>query len=215
MLRFILALFWNILCFCFNIIKKLWNVKFLRPILIIFIILFICSTYIYSTYSLDKHFDDVSKAFYYQITYCPVYYITFQWINEQKHIEKNIINSSKKYNIDANLIRALIKAESNFKPFVISRTGACGLMQLMPETAKELGVKNPFNIEQNIEGGTHYLAKLLIRFDNNKKLAIAGYNAGPNAVKRYNGVPPYKETKEHLKRVLYYYEQYKNMESGE
>ncbi|HEC73776.1 MAG TPA: lytic transglycosylase domain-containing protein [Methylophaga aminisulfidivorans] len=114
---------------------------------------------------------------------------------------QEVKNYAKRYDVDAALIRAIMHAESGFKADAISRTGAQGLMQLMPATADELGVKNAFDAKQNIEGGVKYLAELLILFDGDVRLATAAYNAGPNAVKKYNGIPPYSETKVYVERV--------------
>lgn len=106
-----------------------------------------------------------------------------------------------KYQVDSSLVRAVIHAESAFNDKATSKAGAQGLMQLMPGTAKDLGVKNAFNANENIEGGVKYLAQLLAEFDGDIKLATAAYNAGPNAVKKYNGIPPYSETKVYVERV--------------
>lgn len=105
------------------------------------------------------------------------------------------------YKVDPALIKAVIHAESAFNDKAKSSQGAMGLMQLMPATAKELGVDDAFNSTKNINGGTKYLAQLLHRFDGNIKLASAAYNAGPNAVKKYGGIPPYRETQNYVKRV--------------
>ncbi|NQY26537.1 MAG: lytic transglycosylase domain-containing protein [Piscirickettsiaceae bacterium] len=117
--------------------------------------------------------------------------------------------AAQRYNVDPALVRALIHAESAFNPKARSKAGAQGLMQLMPATAKELGVTNALNAQQNINGGVKYLAQLLTDFNGNIKLATAAYNAGPNAVKKYNGVPPYSETQMYVKRVAILHHRYK------
>lgn len=113
-----------------------------------------------------------------------------------------IINRIAKENgIDPALIRALIHAESGFNPSAISKQGAQGLMQLMPATARQLGVWDAMDVRQNITGGVTYLAQLLKQFNGNIRLASAAYNAGPGAVKKYSGIPPYKETQIYVERV--------------
>lgn len=110
--------------------------------------------------------------------------------------------AAKQNNLSEALIRAVIHAESNFKKEAHSNQGAIGLMQLMPRTAEELGVFDPTDISENIAGGSRYLAQQLIRFNNKEQLALAAYNAGPTAVERYNGIPPFPETQRYIKRVL-------------
>lgn len=110
--------------------------------------------------------------------------------------------------MEPSLVKAVIKAESDFDPMTVSSKGAKGLMQLMPETANDMEVENPFSPVENIFGGTRYLSLLLERFKNNKRLALAAYNAGPEVVETYKGVPPYPETRSFIDKVLEYYKQY-------
>lgn len=122
-----------------------------------------------------------------------------------------IINqASRRFGIESSLIKAVIKAESDFDHKAVSRKGARGLMQLMPKTIDHMEVKDPFNPEENIFGGTRYLSLLLERFNNDKKLALAAYNAGPERVEEYQGVPPFPETKSFISKVLNYYYQYRS-----
>jgi len=118
-----------------------------------------------------------------------------------KNIEDLVKHYSKMYLLDENLVYAVIRCESNFDPYAVSSAGARGLMQLMPETAADMGVTDVFDPAQNIAGGTQYLAKMLNIFDNNVELALAAYNAGPQAVKDHGGIPPYKETQAYVRNV--------------
>lgn len=132
---------------------------------------------------------------------------------KQKKINQAISDASKKYNLDPNLIRAVIKQESGFDPCAQSHCGAQGLMQLMPRTARDMGVKESFDIEQNIDGGSKYLRQMLDQFDGKLDHAIAAYNAGPTAVEKYNGVPPFAETKNYVPSVLAHMEDFSNVDS--
>ncbi len=119
-----------------------------------------------------------------------------------------ITKYASKNNLDDSLVKAVIKAESGFDPKAVSKAGAQGLMQLMPDTAKSLGVKDSLNPEQNIIGGTKYLKSMMDKFNGNVQKALAAYNAGPGTVDRYGGIPPYNETQEYVTKVLKYQEQY-------
>lgn len=119
--------------------------------------------------------------------------------------DQYITNAAAKYNVDPKLIKSVISNESGFDPMSVSSTGAVGLMQLMPGTARSLGVTDPFDPQQNIDGGTKYLREMLDTFGNNKMLAVAAYNAGPGSVQKYNGVPPFQETQNYVRKVLQSY----------
>lgn len=123
----------------------------------------------------------------------------------------HIINrTAEKYNVDPALIKAIIKAESNFHHTAVSPKGARGLMQLMPTTASTFQVNDVFHPESNIEGGTRYLRYLIKLFRGDLTLALAAYNAGENAVIKYNGIPPYRETQEYVRRVLNFHRTYRS-----
>lgn len=128
------------------------------------------------------------------------------WVTE--YVER----FSRANNLPPALVKAIIKAESNGDRFAVSPKGAQGVMQLMPFTAKRMKVSNPFDPIENIEGGVKYIKELLGTFGGNLVHAVAAYNAGPDAVKKYGGIPPYAETRLYVKRVMNYYRQY---QSGE
>ncbi|MGB5824747.1 MAG: lytic transglycosylase domain-containing protein [Proteocatella sp.] len=112
--------------------------------------------------------------------------------------------ASEQYNVPANLLQAVAKSESNFNPNAVSHSGAIGVMQLMPKTAEYLGVRDSFDAEQNIMGGAKYLSGLIEKYDGNTTLALAAYNAGSGNVAKYGGVPPFKETKNYIEKVMAY-----------
>jgi len=118
-----------------------------------------------------------------------------------------ILTSAREHQVEPALVKAVIAAESNFEPLAVSRVGAQGLMQLMPATAASLGVEDAFHPRQNVDGGTRYLRAMLDRYGDVRR-ALAAYNAGPNAVDRYQGIPPYRETRDYVIRVLHYYRGY-------
>jgi soluble lytic murein transglycosylase-like protein len=120
-----------------------------------------------------------------------------------------IAEMSGKYGVDCDLVRAIIKVESNFNHRAVSRKGAKGLMQLMPQTASSLGVSDCFRPETNIDGGIRHLSYLIGLYNGSIQLALAAYNAGEGAVAKYGGIPPYAETKAYVRLVLDKYEQYK------
>lgn len=130
-------------------------------------------------------------------------------INRKKHSGTIDVMASR-YRLPKSLIHAVITAESAYDSEAVSRAGAVGLMQLMPGTAKRYGVKNRRNPYENVSGGAQYLRDLLVMYDNNLRLALAAYNAGEGAVKKYNNtIPPYRETQNYVKKVIAFYNKYK------
>jgi soluble lytic murein transglycosylase-like protein len=121
----------------------------------------------------------------------------------QEDLNEMLAKAGNEHNVDMDLLASVVKAESNGNAHAVSRTGARGLMQLMPGTANELGVADSFKPDQNVRGGSSYLDWLLIRYHDNLALALAAYNAGPGAVDKYHGIPPYRETKLYVARVIH------------
>jgi len=121
----------------------------------------------------------------------------------EEDLAEMLAQASHEHNLDVDLLASLVKAESGGNARAVSRAGARGLMQLMPGTANELGVADSFKPDQNVRGGSTYLDALLTRYHDNMALALAAYNAGPEAVDRYNGIPPYRETRAYVARVIH------------
>jgi soluble lytic murein transglycosylase-like protein len=124
------------------------------------------------------------------------------WIEVAGTYREIIEAASGAHGIDPALVTAMIQIESNFDPYAVSHKGACGLLQLIPATAKRFGVKDIFDPEQNVTGGVRYMRWLMDRFDNQTEFALAAYNAGEGVVTRYNGIPPYRETEAYVRKVM-------------
>jgi soluble lytic murein transglycosylase len=161
-------------------------------------------------YERSKDFEPVSIN--YQPIVVPARYKSYSSPTQytDANVAALISRYARLYGLEEDLVYAVIKAESNFNPEAVSRAGACGLMQLMPGTAAEMGVTRVFDPAQNIAGGTQYLSKMLSLFNGDLRLALAGYTAGPNAVKQHGGIPPYKETRDYVERVLRYRNNFAN-----
>ena len=129
--------------------------------------------------------------------------------NSATRYDQLIKEIAGRHDIHPALVKAVIKTESDFDPQAVSKKGARGLMQLMPETLKDLNVYNPFHPRDNINGGVKFLKQLLKRFDNDLTLSLAAYNAGPSVVEKYEAIPPYKETQGYVKKVLNYFDRYR------
>ncbi|HKL99324.1 MAG TPA: lytic transglycosylase domain-containing protein [Mobilitalea sp.] len=134
------------------------------------------------------------------------------YLEETKDMDEIFDQASKKYNVPVSLLKAIGKAESDFTADAVSKSGAQGVMQLMPATAAELGVTDSFDPEQNIMGGSKYISDLLKRYDGDINLALAAYNAGMNNVAKYGGIPPFEETQNYVVKVNKYMQQ--NLEAG-
>jgi len=153
------------------------------------------------------HFTDLQTDIKYKL------YIKSRDITPVAYIKEYgsiIEQASERFSMEPSFIKAVIKAESDFNNHATSKKGAQGLMQLMPKTANDMNVQDPYNPEENIFGGTRYLSLMMDRFNQNKELALAAYNAGPEKVAAHNGIPPFPETQAFIRRVLMYYDQYRS-----
>jgi soluble lytic murein transglycosylase len=157
------------------------------------------------------HFSNVPTDYRYRLFLSSTRISFKAYINRFDGI---IRRAAHQHGVDSSLVKAVIRAESDFDQKAVSKKGAQGLMQLMPETAKALEVKDSFDPHQNIKAGVRYLKKQLDDFENNVPLALAAYNAGPNAVRKYGNIPPYKETRTFVNRVLHYWDEFKYHRRG-
>ena len=133
-----------------------------------------------------------------------------RWYSSEKYDEL-ISDASERTGVAFPLLKAIIKAESDFDPYAVSKKGATGLMQIMPQNFQPLGIEDPFDPWQNINAGARYFKQMYDRFKGKLALSLAAYNAGPTAVDRYKTIPPYEETEEYVRRVMKYYYNYKNL----
>ena len=135
-------------------------------------------------------------------------YSTFSYLKDSNQFDSLIAELAQKYQVEFALIKAMIRTESGFNPTAVSKKGAKGLMQLMPETAQRVNVSDIFNPRENIEGGVRHFKYLLSLFNNDLRLSLAAYNAGENVVAELRSIPPYRETVDYVKKVLSYYQSY-------
>jgi len=155
------------------------------------------------------HFSNVPTDPRYGLA-SPSRHISPHVLRNYSEFEEIISEAATRYGLDPDLIRAIIQIESGWIPDARSSKGAIGLMQLMPETSSNLAVSNPLDPRANIRGGTKYLSRLLERFRGNLVLALAAYNAGPEKVERYKGIPPYPETRRYVRSVLKQWQKYRS-----
>ena len=146
----------------------------------------------------DRRIDTAMPV--YSVDQAPSYRVTKASASAER-FEDLVQEHATRHSLRPELVRAVIQVESGFDPRATSPKGAMGLMQLMPDTARSLGVHDAYDPAENIRGGTAYLRQLLNKYDNNEQLALAAYNAGPGAVDRYDGVPPYRETRDYVRKV--------------
>jgi soluble lytic murein transglycosylase len=166
--------------------------------------------YVYRDANGVMHFTNVPVSADYRLYIGNSRKPRFKGPRNNQRFDGIIQDAARRYGVDFSLIKAIIRAESSFDPLAISRKGARGLMQIMPQNFKSLDIRDPFNPQQNIMGGARYFRSLLDRYQGQLGLTLAAYNAGPTAVDRYRRIPPYAETQHYVEKVLRFYEQYKD-----
>ena len=181
------------------------------------VLLVICNTGVTSAGSIYSFVDECGVWHFSNVSTDPRYGLASRSRHISQHVRRNyaeferiISETAARYDLDPDLIRAIIQIESGGIPDARSSKGAIGLMQLMPETSSNLAVSNPLDPRANIRGGTKYLSRLLERFRGNLVLALAAYNAGPGKVERYKGIPPYPETRRYVRNVLKQWQKYRS-----
>lgn len=198
----------------YNVMARIRIIYFLVGIYALISILFVAvpslyaDIYVYADSEGVLHFTNVPTSSNYKI-----------YIREKpdrslnsdvtRRYDQIITEAAERHGVSFSLLKAMIKIESDFNPRAISRAGAMGLMQIMPENIKRLKIKDPFDPRENIMGGTRYLKQMIDRFNGKLSLALAAYNAGPNTVERYQRIPPFTETEDYVEAVMKYYSIFK------
>ncbi|SEA45883.1 soluble lytic murein transglycosylase [Desulfuromusa kysingii] len=180
-------------------------ISFKKTLMVIFVCFFVVPSP--GLAAIYRFVDDSGRVHYTNVPTTNKF-LYYRGEGDRYRLETLITHFAEKFKLDKSLIKAVIKVESNFDPQVVSSKGAQGLMQLMPATALEIGVRNPFDPSDSIYGGSLYLRKMLDSFDMNLDYALAAYNAGPSAVRKYGGIPPFKETQNYVKKVKHYFDYY-------
>jgi soluble lytic murein transglycosylase len=196
-------------------LKKIWNGLFLTLLLVMFSGMpAFADIYIYVDKNGVKRFTNTPSSPNYRLymkgnTGSTVISTTKKkYSGRSDQFDGLIDKASRDYGVSPRLLKSIIKVESNFNPEAVSKKGAKGLMQIMPQNFSFLDIDDPADPYQNIMGGTRYLKQMLEKYNNDLHLALAAYNAGPAAVDKYNDIPPYRETKDYVRKVKHYFENY-------